>query len=431
MFSISGYLKEWFNTTKYIITYPREFFKEMPTSGSLKEPLNFMVFTTFIASLLSIPIIMLPFADYLSEVDLSRIILAAAGLFVIFLFFMAISIPLNALTYHILLRICGANGNLTTTLRVFCYYMSSSIVILPIIDIIMLIFYIAEGKGLEGGMFSVVPIVLLMAVIILLTCYAFYMLFVGFSEAHRMSMKRVMLAIVGIPLAINILLAAIPATIMFISGFSTGVSGQSTETALPYDHKGTDTSPVESSIIASYGSTPVMDGYYTSEDKWQEAPKVDFTSDGVEYTIAAKHDGENLYILIKWEGDSVWQNSMDIRFEQDGNSHDHNLSTGRDDYKYNGAEIYGPSNFADAHYGGGVREEKNGMVAGNYSDGFWVQEWVVPLRSTDPGDINVEELPARLGFAVIDWGPGVATGIWPEGAWPYESETWGDLEIVN
>lgn len=131
------------------------------------------------------------------------------------------------------------------------------------------------------------------------------------------------------------------------------------------------------------------------------------------------------------EGDPVWQNSMDIHFEQDGNSHDHNLSTGRDDYKYNGAKVYGPGNFADAHYSGGAREEENGMVAGNYSDGFWVQEWVVPLRSADPGDINVEQLPAELGFAVLDWGSGIATGRWPARAWPYEPETWGNLEIVE
>ncbi|MHC1757138.1 MAG: YIP1 family protein [Methanosarcina sp.] len=431
MFSISGYLKEWFDTAKYVIIQPRDFFKEMPASGSLKGPVNFMFFTIFIASLFSIPIIMFAFADYLSETDLSGIILMAAGVFVFSLFIMAISVPLNAFTYHFLLRICGANGDFKTTLRVFCYYLSASVVILPAFDIMMLIFYVAEKKGLAGGLFDLLSVILLVVLVILITYYAFYILFIGFSEAHRMSMKRVIFAIVGIPMAINIIFAAIPVAMIFISGFSTEASGQSTETTLPFDHKYTDTSPVESSITASCGSTPVVDGYYTSEDKWQETQEIDFTSENVEYTIAAKHDIENLYILIKWEGDPVWQNSMDIRFEQDGNSHDHNLSTGRDDYKYNGAEMYGPSNFADAHYSGGVREEENGMVAGNYSDGFWVQEWVVPLRSADPGDINIEQLPARLGFAVIDWGPGMATGRWPAGAWPYKPETWGNLEIVK
>jgi pentatricopeptide repeat protein len=213
MFSISGYLNEWFNTTKHVITQPRNFFKEMPASGSLKEPLSFMVFTIFIASLLSIPIMMLTFADYLPGINLSRFILLAAGLFVISLFFMAISVPLNAFTYHILLKICGANGDFNATLRVFCYYMASSVVILPVIDIMMLIFYVEEKQGLDGGLFNMISFVLLIAVIILVI-YAFYMIFVGFAEAHRMSMKRVILAIIGIPLAINIILAAIPAVMM-------------------------------------------------------------------------------------------------------------------------------------------------------------------------------------------------------------------------
>lgn len=215
MFSVSGYLKEWFNTTKHVITHPRYFFKEMPTSGSLKEPLNFMAFTILIASLLSIPIMMFPFANTLPEKDFTGIILIAAGVFVFSLFMMAISVPLNAFTYHILLKICGANGDFNATLRVFCYYMAVLVVIFPAIDIMMLIFYVSEKQGLEGGLFNIISFVLLMAVIILITYYAFYLLFVGFSEAHGMSMKRVILAIVGIPLAINIILAAIPAALMF------------------------------------------------------------------------------------------------------------------------------------------------------------------------------------------------------------------------
>lgn len=214
MFYISGYLKKWLSTTKHILTQPRSFFKEMPASDSLKEPLNFMVFTTFIESLLSIPIIMLVFADYLPGIDLSRIILLAAGLFLISFFFMAISVPLNAFTYHILLKICGANGDFNVTLRVFCYYMSSFLVILPAIGLMMSIFYIADQKGSEGGLFNIISVILLIVGVIIIAYYAFYLLFVGFSEAHRMSMKRVILATVGIPMAFNIVLAAIPAAIM-------------------------------------------------------------------------------------------------------------------------------------------------------------------------------------------------------------------------
>lgn len=215
MFFISGYLKEWFSTTKSVLTQPRNFFKEMPASGDLKEPLSFMIFTTIIASLLSIPIIMLVFADYLPGIDLSRIILLVAGLFMIFLFFMVISVPLNALTYHFLLRICGANGDFKATLRVFCYYMSSFLVILPAIGIMMSIFYITEKNGLEGRLSNIISVIVLVVGVLIIAYYAFYILFVGFSEAHRMSMKRVIFAVVGIPLAINIIIAAIPAALIW------------------------------------------------------------------------------------------------------------------------------------------------------------------------------------------------------------------------
>lgn len=127
---------------------------------------------------------------------------------------MAISVPLNALTYHFLLRICGANGDLKTTLRVFCYYMSVSMVTLPAIGILMLIFYIEEIKGLEGELFDTISVILLITGVITVTYYVFYILFVGFSEAHKISMKRVILATIGIPMALNIILAAIPAAII-------------------------------------------------------------------------------------------------------------------------------------------------------------------------------------------------------------------------
>ncbi|MCL7476406.1 MAG: hypothetical protein M8352_10255, partial [ANME-2 cluster archaeon] len=147
-------------------------------------------------------------------------------------------------------------------------------------------------------------------------------------------------------------------------------------------------------------------------------------------TIATIHDSNNLYIMLMWDGGPTWNKSIDLRFEQDGESHDHNLATGCTDYKYNGDVMDGPSSFNDGHFLGGHNETQNGTVVGTYSDGKWVQEWVIPLKGTDPGDINVENFPTTLGFVVFDWGSGVTTGIWPPGADPYEPETWGNLELL-
>jgi len=68
--------------------------------------------------------------------------------------------------------------------------------------------------------------------------YSFYVLFVGFSEVHHISMKRVVLALVGIPTALFLLRAA------------------------------------------PYKTSPLVDGYYTPEDGWGETQPVKFTSGG-------------------------------------------------------------------------------------------------------------------------------------------------------
>ena len=47
--------------------------------------------------------------------------------------------------------------------------------------------------------------------------YSFYVLFVGFSEVHHISMKRVVLALVGIPTAPFLLLAALMIGLIFIT----------------------------------------------------------------------------------------------------------------------------------------------------------------------------------------------------------------------
>ena len=184
-------------------------------------------------------------------------------------------------------------------------------------------------------------------------------------------------------------------------------------------------------INASYGKAPLINGHYNDFlYEWYETQEISVISGGVVYSIAAKHDYKNLYILLKWEGSSEWAHSMDIRFEQDGNTHDHNLSTGRDDIKFNGVGTsYGPNNLGDYHHNAVMWEEQNGRVVGDYSYGMWVQEWVIPINYDNPGDIYVNQTPTTLGFALIDWGSGVAIGVWPPGV-SYNPETWGNMKLL-
>ncbi|MDW7777287.1 MAG: YIP1 family protein [Methanosarcinales archaeon] len=432
MSSAKTYLKNYLATVRSVITRPRQFYKDMPVSAGLNEPMGFALLTILIVSLLYAAILVVSWAPLIplnSDLVFTIIIILAVILYSVIS--MVISLPINAILYHFMLMICGAKGSIEATLRVFCYYLAISYVVLPLTLIGVLFFYLLEITGLEGVGIEIMAFFVAVSILALVV-YSFYILLVGFAEVHHISMKRVLLAVVGIPTALFLLLMGLMLGMIYVmeqSG-SFGTPPPYGSNYNTYDQQFPDNTLIDPILISPYSTPPVVDGYYTSEDGWDEEQSINFDVRGVPYTMASKHDYENLYILLQWEGGPQWQNSIDIRLEQDGTTHDHDLSTGRDDYKYNGAEVYGPSNLADAHYDGGTAEEENGMLLGNYSDGLWVQEWVIPVNYDEPGDIYITQMPATLGFAVIDWGPGAATGVWPPGADPYEPETWGDLELL-
>jgi hypothetical protein len=118
-------LKNYLPTARSVITHPRRFFKDMPVSGGLTEPLGFAILTIFIVSLLYIPINFISCAPLIpldSDIVLTLIIMGALFLYTVFV--MLISIPINSILYHIMLKIFGAKGSLEATLRVFCYYLA-------------------------------------------------------------------------------------------------------------------------------------------------------------------------------------------------------------------------------------------------------------------------------------------------------------------
>lgn len=436
MVLVADYLKKWLRTARDVIIRPRQFFHEMPTSGGYKEPLWFAIVAILIASLLNaiaLPAIVFPKATlaWLASPSFNNKVLISIlllGAFFLYSFFSTlISLPVSSAIYHVLLKICGAHGDFQRTFRVSCYYMAVSVVLSPAVFISILLISAADAAGLEGIMFSLLSIFIIVPILII-AVYSFYILFTGFSLVHDISMKRVVLAIIGIPAAVLLIF------IIFISGmiYILGYSSPGGTVPIVYNYSSNNyNQPYAGSqtITAPYGNTPDVDGFYTSGDKWDEAKPISFISGGVNYTVAAKHDGVMLYILIMWKSGPEWKNSVGMYFEQDGVSHDHDLKTGLNDEKYNGAIQYGPSSFADAHYEGGVMETEDGMVRGSYNGGLWVQEWVVPLRSGDPRDIYVDQFPATLGFAIIPWERNGAA--WPSGyAMPHRPETWGNLEIL-
>lgn len=439
MSSIKTFLKNYLTTARCVITHPYRFYQEMPVSGGLKEPLLFAVLTIFIVSLLYIPLLFVSFTRILPlgpDAVFTLIIMGAMFLYTFFT--MVISLPINSILYHIMLKIFGAKETLEATFRVFCYYIAISLVVFPVETAIVMTLYFAELTGVAGIIFQIMAIVLILAMMIPVI-YSFYVLFVGFSEVHQMSIKRVILALLIIPAVLVMVIMALMLGLIFFTEQSGSFGTPPTygsdyntyntyNNYINYDQYQPDIESPQPVLTAHYQPPPIVDGYYTPEDRWDEAQPVNFTSGDTQCTIAAKHDGIMLYILLMWEGEPEWTESIRISFEQDGNSHDHDRYFGLVDEKYNGSSVYRPSGFYDAHNDEGVMESEEGSVRGNYDSGMWVQEWVVPLNSGDPGDIYVNEFPTTLGFAVQSWefsGP-----HWPSfNVRRYDLRYWGDLEI--
>lgn len=436
------FLKNYLSAVYNVITQPRRFYQDMPVSGGFIEPLVFAVLTIFIISLLNTAVLVASWVPLFSpSYSLFFTIAAIAALFLCMIFIMLVSLPINVIKYHIFLKIFSAKGNVEATLRAFCYYTAMSYAVVSIAFVFLLSSYVVKAIGLQYISIEILTIISIMSAMVLVL-YSFYVLLVGFSKVHNISMKRTILAIFGIPIALFLLLMALMAGLVFIAEQSSAYNPPPSyyDTPLPYDsdyntyytynQSQQDNINPQSNLTAPYNTAPVLDGYYTPEDGWDETQPINFTSGGTECTIAAKHDDLMLYILVMWKGEPEWVDSIAIFFEQDGNSHDHKRSTGLIDDKYNGATKYGPANFVDAHNDEGVRESNDGAVYANYDNGSWVQEWVIPLKSGDHGDIYVDEYPTTLGFAIDSRefsGP-----HWPSlNAQRLRPQYWGDLKILE
>jgi hypothetical protein len=210
------FLKNYLPTARSVITQPRRFYRDMPVSGGFMEPMGFAVLTIFIISLLFAPILLISWAPLGTDVVFTLIMMVVMFLYSIFS--MLISIPVNAIIYHILLKIVGAKGSLEATLRVFCYYMSVLLAVVPVVVAIAIIFYIAEVIGAGGILFQVLALVLILVMVVPII-YSFYVLFVGFSEVHQISMMRVILALLIIPNVLFLLLMALMLGLIYIADY--------------------------------------------------------------------------------------------------------------------------------------------------------------------------------------------------------------------
>ena len=173
-------------------------------------------------------------------------------------------------------------------------------------------------------------------------------------------------------------------------------------------------------LIAREGTIPLIDGNITSEDHWDEAVPDTVPFKGGNLSVSAKHDGVYLYVLIHCVGSSYCPD--DLFFEDDGIAPDRVLDGVNEDNKY----AFGK---CDAHWESGhwiIDKFINGKDEGagyNVSGDDKVIEWWLKLNSGEVEDISVTS-DEELGFGV-GWEEG-----WPtDKVDPYDSQTWGTLQI--
>jgi hypothetical protein len=321
----------------------------------------------------------------------------------------------------------SGKGKFNDTFKVMCY----SYAPINLIWIFALIMMASLSFGGIVAILIALPSVLAFLVGFL---YVYYIVIAGISITSEMTKLRALAAVIihyfiysfvvmtlGFGLAFLFMLAV---------GIESGYQGASYATTQPYE------SEIESNFekyatTVYVGSTPTIDGSSDGKDSWFEGEQIYIEARGKYYTIVTKHDFENVYVLMEWEGTPEWEDEMAIWLEQDGRSADFNEDTGLVDrynqghYKYGPASLYDYSTLCE-----GSLEEQNGIVRGVYEKGYWTLEWQIPQRSGDDCDIYIDEYPTHVGFSIINWRGG-ANGIWPPAAWPYNTKTWGNMTIVD
>ena len=443
------YLKEYTEITIESIKNPSKFFEKIKTdeSGYLK-PLFYALISYAVYNIgLFLWVLFSPDIQKISYTEISNnIVILILAVLIFYIVTTALFLIFYIALMQLAVRMVGGKGKFKDTFKVICYSYSplNFAWIFGLAMPIALLFF----NEVTALLVSIPFMLALLASVI----YIFYIAIVGLSITSEISKLRAFAAFV-----IQMFLYSTIAIIL-IFGFAliyafaddtqynyspdSYTSGNTYDSQNPYK-PGIDQplpDPVSYNTKVYFGGTPDIDGITDASDSWHEGNQMNVESRGKYYTIITKHDYENIYILMEWDGTPEWNDEMAIYFEQDNGGPDQNIDNGLTDCYYQGSSSYGPSSLADAHYdqneeskfGPGylVTETFDGKVEGKYNDGRWKLEWKIPLNSGDPYDISIDEYPTELGFSIVNW-KGGAKGIWPPDADPYLPETWGTVTIVD
>jgi len=333
------------------------------------------------------------------------------------------------------IKLVRGKGSLDKTFMVICYSFSP-------INFASWLFFLAFTENIyASSSLMELPFWLGLLTSIL---YIFYLLVVGISVTSDIPRGRAFAALIiqlSVIVFTPIILTYAPA--FFYQNSTTTLPGYSytpypTPSITSTYEKYSTPAPGKYRIVVYAGSPPQIDGIVDDDDKWHEGERFIAEERERDYYITIKHDFENIYILMEWEGPFEENGNIAINFEQDTNVQDFNLSSGRVDRYYQG--FYRNGNFAiyDAHYDSGIytdKERQDGFLKGGHKNGKWTLEWRIPMNSGDKYDIYINSYPTEVGFSITNTlivpVGNVPVSIFPPGADDYDPMTWANMVIID
>ena len=423
--NITEYIKEYIRITLTSIKTPETFFRGIPDreKDSMK-PAIYLILSLVVCLLLRPEVLFFISGNIIYTHDplvygYSLVILILVIAFILILSLLYVSVM------HFVARFVGGKGKIEDTFMVFCYS-ASPLNLIWILNFFN-VFLAPYGYYFETWIFFLISMLWIEC-----TLYMLYIMITGISVRSGITKSRAFAAAMVQPIVIILVFLFM----IFISSQSSYYPG--IETYVPQEilSGGFEESPVrivqipqKYDLTAYLGSAPIIDGKINGDDIWKEGMNVQMDVRGISYTITAKHNRENLYVLVQWKGQPVWKERIMLLFKQDHGVPIIYMNTGLVDMY---SLKYDHSIFEDWHFVNDyiTEEHQDGSAkfSLNNNNNEMVIEWKIPLNSGDDYDIYINNYPAQLGFSIMNDGDG---GIFPADAHQYDPETWANLVIAD
>ncbi|MBU4076187.1 MAG: YIP1 family protein [Euryarchaeota archaeon] len=415
---IKDYIKEYIRITLSSIKTPEAFFRGIPDKEQNSAKPAVYLILSIVFCLIFRPEIFYLISGAINPIyDPSIYLYILLILFIIIAFILFLSLIYITLM-HFVIRLIGGIVKIEDTFMVFCYSVSP----LNIIWILNFLSVFPGAYDYYSGTWIYFLFSLLWIGCIL---YILYIMITGISVRSGITKPRAFAAAFVQPLVIILVflfMIFIPSQTSYQPGIEQPVWQE-----VPY--VGIEAPPQRYDLTAYRGSAPVIDGIISGDDRWNEGMNVQMDVRDTSYLITAKHDRENLYVMMQWKGSPAWNDTILLLLKQDDAAPGMNMNTGRIDMY---SLKYGHAIFEDWHFvddfTSAEHQDGSANVSYNYNIREMAIEWKIPLNSGDNYDIYINKYPARLGFSIVNDRDG---GIFPVRAHQYDPATWADLEIVD